>query len=59
VGEIARAFSLAQPTVSAHVKQLREAGLVAAERRGARLEISADRAALAELAGELTGLLGP
>jgi len=57
VGEIARAFSLAQPTVSAHVKHLREAGLVAAERRGTRLQISVDRAAVAELAGELTGLL--
>ena len=36
VGEIARSFSLAQPTVSTHVKHLREAGLVSAERRGSR-----------------------
>jgi ArsR family transcriptional regulator len=58
VGEIARAFSLAQPTVSAHVKHLREAGLVRADRRGTRLEVSVDRAALAALAGELAALIG-
>ena len=54
VGDIALDFGLAQPTVSAHVKQLREAGLVSAVRRGSRLELSANGDALAALAGELT-----
>ena len=57
VGDIARSFSLAQPTVSSHVKHLREAGLVRAERRGARIEVSLDRDAVEGLAGELGGLL--
>jgi ArsR family transcriptional regulator, arsenate/arsenite/antimonite-responsive transcriptional repressor len=57
VGDIARSFSLAQPTVSSHVKHLREAGLVRAERRGARIEVSLDREAVEGLAGELGGLL--
>jgi DNA-binding transcriptional ArsR family regulator len=54
VGDIALDFGLAQPTVSAHVKQLREAGLVSAVRRGPRLELSMNADALAALAGELT-----
>jgi len=53
VGAIARAFSLSQPTVSVHVKHLREAGLVSTRRHGGRLEISVDRAAAAGLAHEL------
>jgi ArsR family transcriptional regulator len=57
VGEIARSFSLAQPTVSTHVKHLREAGLVSANRRGARLEVSLNREAVEGLAGELGVLL--
>ncbi len=57
VGEIARVFSLAQPTVSTHVKHLREAGLVSAERQGTRLEVSVDRAASERLAEEVAGLL--
>ena len=43
VGEIARSFSLAQPTVSSHVKHLREAGLVSADRRGARRGVAQPR----------------
>ena len=58
VGDLAQAFSLAQPTVSTHVKHLREAGLVMAERQGTRMEISVDRAASRELASELATLLG-
>jgi DNA-binding transcriptional ArsR family regulator len=59
VGDIARAFSLAQPTVSAHVKHLREAGLIAAKRHGTRLEISVDRSATGGLADELRTLFSP
>jgi ArsR family transcriptional regulator len=57
VTEIARAFGLSQPTVSTHVKHLREAGLVSAERRGTRLEVAVDREAVAALGGELGELV--
>jgi len=57
VGDLARAFGLAQPTVSAHVKQMRDGGLVTAQRRGSRLELSVDRAAVAALAGDLSSLV--
>lgn len=53
VGDVARAFGLAQPTVSTHLKQLREAGLVHASRRGTRIELGVDRAALGSLFDEL------
>jgi DNA-binding transcriptional ArsR family regulator len=57
VGDIAGAFSLAQPTVSIHVKRLREAGLVTSVRHGNRLEISIDGSAAESLATELASLL--
>jgi len=57
VGEIAYSFSLAQPTVSTHVKHLRQAGLVSAERHGTRVEVSLNRDAVQALAGELGTLL--
>jgi DNA-binding transcriptional ArsR family regulator len=53
VGELARDFGLSQPTVSSHVKQLREAGLINADRRGNRLELTVDRAAMALLFDDL------
>jgi DNA-binding transcriptional ArsR family regulator len=36
VGELGRGFSMTQPAVSQHLKLLREAGLVEAEREGRR-----------------------
>ncbi len=45
--------------MSAHVKQLRESGLIAAKRRGTRLEISVDRSATGGLADELRTLFSP
>ena len=57
VNDIAEAFSLSQPTVSVHVKRLREAGLVTAKRRGNRLEVSIDDAVTELLAIDLTALL--
>ncbi len=53
VGELAMLFRLAQPTVSMHVKVLRENGLVRSERRGGRLRLSADPGAVESLLGEL------
>jgi DNA-binding transcriptional ArsR family regulator len=57
VGDIATDFGLTQPTVSVHVKQLRQAGLVTATRRGARLELSVNSEALKALAGELNTMV--
>lgn len=59
VGDIADTFSIKQPTVSAHVKQLREAGLVSSERHGARVLIGLDQSALDGLTTELGTLLSP
>jgi DNA-binding transcriptional ArsR family regulator len=53
VGELAMLFRLAQPTVSMHVKVLRQSGLVRSEREAGRLRLSADPAAVEALLGEL------
>jgi DNA-binding transcriptional ArsR family regulator len=57
VGEIAQSFSLAQPTVSTHVKHLRDAGLVTSNRRGTRVEVSVNQDAVQAVASELGSLL--
>ncbi len=57
VGEIARSFSLSQPTVSMHVKRLREAGLVNSTRQGNRMEITINGPSSDLLAARLTTLL--
>jgi DNA-binding transcriptional ArsR family regulator len=57
IGELALDFDLAQPTVSVHVKQLRQAGLVTATRKGPRLELSVNSDAVSELALRLTTLV--
>jgi ArsR family transcriptional regulator len=43
VGEIARRVGVAQPTASVHVRQLREAGLLAAIRDGASASYRVER----------------
>jgi hypothetical protein len=43
IKNIAETFSLSQPTISVHVKRLREAGLLNATRVGNQLEISINR----------------
>jgi ArsR family transcriptional regulator len=53
VSELASLFRLAQPTVSMHVKVLRQNGLVRSERQGGRLRLSADPAAVEALLGDL------
>ncbi len=57
VTELATAFSLAQPTVSNHVKVLREAGLVADERAGSRRTLTVQHPAVEELLATLQGVL--
>lgn len=53
VGELALQFELAQPTVSMHVKVLRQSGLVRSERRGGRLRLTADPQAVEGLLSEV------
>jgi DNA-binding transcriptional ArsR family regulator len=49
VGELAHLYRLAQPTVSMHVKVLRQNGLVRSERMDGRLRLSADPVAVEAL----------
>jgi ArsR family transcriptional regulator, arsenate/arsenite/antimonite-responsive transcriptional repressor len=57
IGDITKAFHLAQPTVSNHVKALREAGLVVAEREDGKLMVRANRQAVTDLVDRLAGVL--
>jgi ArsR family transcriptional regulator len=59
VGDLASSFGLAQPTVSMHVKVLREAGLVGAERKDGRLQLQADPDAVHALLRDLQELVTP
>jgi DNA-binding transcriptional ArsR family regulator len=56
--EIATAFSLAQPTVSNHVKVLRGAGLVTEVRHGTRRQLVVDNEMVEELITNLHEVLG-
>jgi ArsR family transcriptional regulator, arsenate/arsenite/antimonite-responsive transcriptional repressor len=53
VGDLATTFGLAQPTVSMHMKSLRESGLVRSERKDGRMRLSADPGAVASMVDEL------
>jgi ArsR family transcriptional regulator len=57
VGDIASSFDLAQPTVSNHLKILREAGIVSGTRSGNRLLVEVRTDAVDELLGDLKALL--
>jgi DNA-binding transcriptional ArsR family regulator len=57
VSEIAAAFSLAQPTVSNHVKLLRDAGLVTDVRNGTRRNLVVQGAVVEELIASLHDVL--
>ncbi len=59
VSELAELFSLAQPTVSNHVKILRDAGIVANGSHGGHRELVLQRDALDELIDHLEGMLSP
>lgn len=52
-------FGVSQPTVSEHLRVLREAGLVVTERRGTQICYSLDPAVVDELAGTLSALRPP
>jgi DNA-binding transcriptional ArsR family regulator len=57
VGDLATSFGLAQPTVSMHMKSLRESGLVRSERKDGRMKLSADPGAVASMVDELRGVV--
>jgi len=59
VGDLASSFGLAQPTVSMHVKVLRETGLVGAERKEGRLQLRADPEAVHALLRDLHDAVTP
>jgi ArsR family transcriptional regulator len=56
VCDVENQFDLSQPTISHHLKILREAGLVAAEQRGLWVYYFVQPAALAQLRGVLGSL---
>lgn len=58
VGELAILLEVSQPTVSNHVKLLREVGLVSPARSGDRRALSLDRGALERLFADVDRLLG-
>lgn len=57
VGDLARQLGVSQPTVSGHLKQLRDAGLIHSERRGNRAYPVVDRAALAAALDEMASVV--
>jgi ArsR family transcriptional regulator len=57
VGDLATSFGLAQPTVSMHMKTLRESGLVRSERRDGRVRLSTDPDAVEAMVHELRGVV--
>jgi ArsR family transcriptional regulator, arsenate/arsenite/antimonite-responsive transcriptional repressor len=54
--DFAEVFGVSQPTVSQHLKVLREAGLVTTRRRGTQICYSLDPGAFGELGSLLSGL---
>ena len=57
--DFADVFHVSQPTVSQHLKVLREAGLVRTKRRGTQICYSLDSTVVAELGELLSGLARP
>jgi len=59
VCDLTGAFDLTAPTISHHLKVLREAGLITADRRGTWVYYRLAPAAMADLAGLFTPALEP
>jgi len=57
-GDIAAAFDVAWPTMSAHLSTLKAAGLVAAEREGASIRYRLNASVMEETAAALLDLAG-
>lgn len=58
VGELTARCNVSQPTVSGHVKLLREAGFVRGRRRSGRVDLDLDRSAVDSLVAQLGGAFG-
>jgi ArsR family transcriptional regulator, arsenate/arsenite/antimonite-responsive transcriptional repressor len=58
VCDLTDAFDLTQPTISHHLKVLREAGIIASERRGTWVYYRLEPAALERMAALLTAPVG-
>jgi ArsR family transcriptional regulator len=58
VCDVEAQFDLSQPTISHHLKVLRQAGLIASEQRGVWIYYYTRRAALAQVQAILAGLDG-
>ena len=56
LSQIAERFGLSLSTVSHHVKELRNSGLITCEKRGQRLYCSVDESVLEEVAGFAQGV---
>ena len=54
--DFADVFGVSQPTVSEHLRVLREAGLVSTQRRGTQICYSLDPVAVREIEGIFIGL---
>jgi ArsR family transcriptional regulator, arsenate/arsenite/antimonite-responsive transcriptional repressor len=54
--DFAEVFGVSQPTISQHLKVLRDAGLVITRRRGTQICYSLDPAAVRKLAGTVASL---
>lgn len=50
VGELSQGLNIGLSTVSHHIKELHQAGLIRVERRGQKVECSVDQGAVCELA---------
>ncbi len=57
-GEIAAAFDIAWPTMTAHLNSLKAAGLVTAERNGASIRYRLNASVMEETAAALLDLAG-
>ena len=57
-GDLAAAFAVAKPTMSAHFAKLRDAGLIAAESRGATIVYSLNLSVVEEVVLALMDRLG-
>lgn len=57
IKDIAETFSLSQPTISVHIKRLREVGLLNATRVGNQLEISINKREADKFCGNFTAFL--
>lgn len=57
-GDIAQAFDMAWPTVTAHLNALKDAGLVEAERQGTSIRYRLDLSAAEEAVAFLLDLIG-